>query len=787
MKTVMAAEFVPWMVLCLFSVLFFSAIPLSSCQSNSPQNIETFYPFGLPPILPTPSFPNNDSIIPSPAPARPPQQPRPPPPRPKSSSKKSVATAVVATAASTLVISGLFFFLLQRYSRRKRMKVGAAANLYADVIYWRKLEGENLKNNFDIEVLQNSKDEEKEGKTLQETPLLRGKSSTSQSPVWGEVEEVNRIKAPSPPSTGIILKAVEKQNSSIQAKKVPAPPPPPPPIPAKKVPAPPPPPPIPAKKVPAPPPPPIPPAPLMKSPAPPPPPPKAGNLATSSRPPSASKGMASDSKQGKFSSVEGATGHEDGRVKLKPLHWDKVNANVDHSMVWHKMDEGSFRFDDDLMEAMFGYVATNRKSPRNNSSLDSKGGRSSPPSQILILDARKSQNTAIVLRSLAVSRREIIDALMEGQGLNADTLEKLTKMAPTKEEESEILAFEGDPSKLADAESFLYYLLKAVPSAFLRFNAMLFRSNYASEILHLKESIQTLELGCTELRTRGLFLKLLEAILKAGNRMNVGTSRGNAQAFNLTALRKLSDVKSTDGKTTLLHFVVEEVVRSEGKRCVLNRNRSLSRNSSRSSGNSNSNSSGPNSDNSTSNNEREKEYIMLGLPVVGGLSSEFSNVKKSATIDYEAFAKTSSALAARVAEVRQIVAQCQASGGGFSREMKTFLEAAEEEIRVVKEDQTKVMELGKKTTEYYQAVASKDKGANPLQLFIIVKDFLGMVDQVCINIARNQQKKKTGTGGAGSSSPKSPPSRISVKFPKLPANFMSDGSKSSSSDSDDDF
>lgn len=59
-----------------------------------------------------------------------------------------------------------------------------------------------------------------------------------------------------------------------------------------------------------------------------------------------------------------------------------------------------------------------------------------------------------------------------------------------------------------------------------------------------------------------LFLKLLEAVLKTGNRMNVGTARGGAMAFKLDALLKLADVKGTDGKTTLLHFVVQEMTRS---------------------------------------------------------------------------------------------------------------------------------------------------------------------------------------------------------------------------------
>ena len=60
-----------------------------------------------------------------------------------------------------------------------------------------------------------------------------------------------------------------------------------------------------------------------------------------------------------------------------------------------------------------------------------------------------------------------------------------------------------------------------------------------------------------------LFMKLLEAVLKTGNRMNVGTARGGAMAFKLDTLLKLADVKGADGKTTLLHFVVQEMTRSQ--------------------------------------------------------------------------------------------------------------------------------------------------------------------------------------------------------------------------------
>ncbi|KAF5449780.1 hypothetical protein F2P56_030192 [Juglans regia] len=803
----------PWLSLFLCFAFLFSSIPLSHCQFGSPQNLETFYPSSeAPSPAPAPSSPSDPPITSSPEPPLPPSplsiSPQSVPPPPSSSSKSNkIVTAVAATAASTLVLSGLLFFLINRCAatRRRRENRSTALNQGPpalpgneftrfdggfkgfvvdenglDVVYLRKLDGENSANSLHKEVLHNLENEggtevkedprRKKSEPIQEVPLLRGKSSTSHVKVVPEVDDPNPT---STPAGMAIIQDVKKPEPSIQPSTRP-PPPPPPPTPPRG------PPPlssslaIASMKGPAPPPPPPPPIPVKKNPTPPqPPPPKAGSLKSSLKPPPAPpQAMPGDNKTGESSSETG-----DGQIKMKPLHWDKVNTNTDHSMVWDKIDAGSFRYDGDLMEHLFGYVATTRQSPqRNNNTMDRSNLNSDSPAQIFILDPRRSQNTAIVLKSLAISRKGILDALIEGQGLDTDTLEKLVRVAPTEEEQSQILEYDGNSTRLADAESFLYNLLKAVPSAFARLNAMLFRLNYDSEILPLKEAIQTLELGCKELRTRGLFMKLLEAVLKAGNRMNAGTARGNAQAFNLNALRKLSDVKSTDGRTTLLHFVVEEVVRSEGKRCVINRNNSLSRSS-----NSNSN-----PESSKTKEEREKEYKMLGLPMVGGLSAEFSNVKKAATIDYETFTGMNSALTAGAAEIRALVSKCSSDrGGGFAREMKGFLDEAEEELQVLREEETRVMKLVKRTTEYYQAGASNDKGASSLQLFVIVKDFLGMVDQACIEIARKLQRRKTTTKASGSSSPKSPPSKTPVTFPNLPENFLSDKSRSSSSESDD--
>ncbi|KAK4788097.1 hypothetical protein SAY86_019416 [Trapa natans] len=427
-----------------------------------------------------------------------------------------------------------------------------------------------------------------------------------------------------------------------------------------------------------------------------------------------------------------------------------------------KIGGGSLKDSGDLMEALFGYVARKTSQPNGSSGVGNLS-LAHQPAQIFILNTQKSQYIAGVLKSLSVSRKDIIEALMEGQGLVSDTLEKLHMIAPTTEEESQILAFKGDPTRLADAESFFFHILKVIPSAFTRFSAMLFRLSYESEILRVRESMAAMELSCRELRAGGIFMKLLEAIAKAGNRINGGHGGGNSpRTFSINNLKKLSDVKSSDGKTTLLYFIVEEMVRSEGRKCAANRSRGI----------------GMSSKDPSLNYDTEKEHTMLGLPIVGGLSARFSSLKAAASIDYESFAGSCGVLQSRVSEIRQLTRRCEADGGGFVREMREFLESAEAEIASLRKDQMGAMELLKATAESFQARDSKEKGHSPMKLFVIIRDFLEMVDQVCIKIARDVQKMKP-----AAAAPSQPSSKKTMKFPRLPPDFFSD-SKYDESDGD---
>ncbi|KAL4378394.1 hypothetical protein GQ457_02G036300 [Hibiscus cannabinus] len=395
--------------------------------------------------------------------------------------------------------------------------------------------------------------------------------------------------------------------------------------------------------------------------------------------------------------------------KLKPLHWDKVRAAPDRSMVWDKLRSSSFELDEEMIESLFGYNVHN---PTKNDEAKSK----TPSPSKHVLEPKRLQNITILLKALNVTAEQVCNALMKGNGLVLQQLEALVKMVPTKEEEDKLYGFKGDTNDLGSAEKFVKVLL-SVPFAFLRAEALLYRETFDDEVIHLKSSFSMLEEACKELRSSRLFLKLLEAVLKTGNRMNVGTIRGGARAFKLDALLKLADVKGTDGKTTLLHFVVQEIVRSEGIRVsdsimgkINQRNKSRT------------------------TEEQEEDYRIMGLDLVSSLSTELYHVKKTATVDLDVLASSVSNLSDGKAKLQHLVRvelSTDEKSGNFVRSMNSFLDYAEKNVKELEEDEHRVLLHVREITEYFHGDVSKLDEANPLRIFVIVRDFLGMLDHVC--------------------------------------------------------
>ncbi|CAI0436551.1 unnamed protein product, partial [Linum tenue] len=514
-------------------------------------------------------------------------------------------------------------------------------------------------------------------------------------------------------------------------------------------------------------------------PAPPPPPPSKTSPVSAGPPPPGPPPPPPPARQGKSGPPPPAPPPkkgDDSKAKLKPFFWDKVSATPDQAMVWHQIKSGSFQFNEEMIENLFGYTA-----PEKNKVEKKKNSSQEPASQFIqILDPKKAQNLSILLRALNVTTEEVSDALLEGNELPAELIQTLLKMAPTSDEELKLRLFSGELSQLGPAERFLKALVD-IPFAYHRMEALLFMGTLEEEIASAMESFKTLEVASKELRNSRLFLKLLEAVLKTGNRMNDGTFRGGAQAFKLDTLLKLSDVKGADGKTTLLHFVVQEIVRSEGVRAARARRESMSF----------SNMSVKTEDLLEEiSPDTEDHYRTLGLQVVSRLSSELENVKKAAAIDADGLTGSVSKLGHAQLKTRDFLNKEMKDleeDSGFHEVLKSFVQSSEGEVMSLLEEEKRITALVKSTGDYFHGNSGRDEG---LRLFTIVRDFLLMLDKVCKEVEAAQKKsaqKAPSTSSTTTQSQPPPPTDPRTKLmPAIAERRPQNSSSSSSTESSDD-
>ncbi|KAM3301660.1 formin-like protein 3 [Capsicum chacoense] len=482
-------------------------------------------------------------------------------------------------------------------------------------------------------------------------------------------------------------------------------------------------------------------------------------------------------QRGRSSEEEGSDlGEFDApKTKLKPFFWDKVLANPDHSMVWHEIRAGSFQFNEEMMESLFGYIPGDQGKDdrrKTSSSFDQTS------KYIQIIDAKKSQNLAILLKALNVTTEEVFDALEEGNELPPELTRTLLKMAPTPDEELKLRLFVGDISQLGPAERFLKSMV-AVPFAFKRMEALLLKCSLQEEVSSIKESFAILKVACNELRNSRLFLKLLEAVLKTGNRMNDGTFRGGAQAFKLDTLLKLSDVKGTDGKTTLLNFVVQEIVRSEGLKAAHRLRESQSTASVQT------------EDLVEDSAQESVDYhFNLGLQVVSGLSNELENVRKASLIDGEILSAAVMKLSQSLVKNKEFLDTDMRSleeESKFHDTLTNFIQHADQEVTCLLEEEKRIMSLVKSTGDYFHGNSGKDEG---LRLFSVVSDFLIMLDKAC-RMVRNSKKLPVKTPRKGSlttspsqeSCPESLPDIRKQLFPAIQERQMHNSSSDNESSS----
>ncbi|EGC37603.1 hypothetical protein DICPUDRAFT_97202 [Dictyostelium purpureum] len=237
-------------------------------------------------------------------------------------------------------------------------------------------------------------------------------------------------------------------------------------------------------------------------------------------------------------------------VPMKQLFWSKITANKTSKTVWEDKVE-KIELDKPQLETLFCQKKVTAKSNEKASEEKIK---------VSLIDQRRSQNIGILLSKFKLTPIWVIDCLtsMDEKKLTKDLVNVLIKCVPNPEEEELLKKFEGDKNTLSPIDQFLMETLK-VPKIRERLDCIVYKTQFDTLIQEVIVGAKLVESVSNSIMKSTPFKGLLHIILRVGNYMNAGSSRGGANGFKMKFILTISNTKSLDNKSTLLNYIVQFV------------------------------------------------------------------------------------------------------------------------------------------------------------------------------------------------------------------------------------
>nr|XP_048301821.1 formin-like protein 1 isoform X5 [Myodes glareolus] len=184
------------------------------------------------------------------------------------------------------------------------------------------------------------------------------------------------------------------------------------------------------------------------------------------------------------------------------------------------------------------------------------------PTKATLIEANRAKNLAITLRKGNLGADRICQAIetYDLQTLSLDFLELLTRFLPTEYERSLIARFEKEQrpmEELSEEDRFMlrFSRIQRLPE---RMNTLTFLGNFPDTAQLLMPQLNAIIAASMSIKSSDKLRQILEIVLAFGNYMN-SSKRGAAYGFRLQSLDALLEMKSTDRKQTLLHYLVKVI------------------------------------------------------------------------------------------------------------------------------------------------------------------------------------------------------------------------------------
>lgn len=248
--------------------------------------------------------------------------------------------------------------------------------------------------------------------------------------------------------------------------------------------------------------------------------------------------------------------------KMKTVNWSKLPTSAvtnKRGSVWEKVLEM-----DDIIKVNYENVESLFCQNTVEPTEVAPGGKaekpkSATPTEITLLDSRKSMNINIFLRQFKMAAKDIVELirLADESTIGIERLVGLQKILPQPEDVEVIKAYDGSPDALGGAERFYHCLLQL--SAYdVRINIMIMKSELPPSIAQVRANLSYYKDSAVGIMNNRQLNEFLRYVLHTGNFINAGRTGGNAGGFKVSSLQKLIDTKANKPRMTLLHYVVSE-------------------------------------------------------------------------------------------------------------------------------------------------------------------------------------------------------------------------------------
>jgi len=249
--------------------------------------------------------------------------------------------------------------------------------------------------------------------------------------------------------------------------------------------------------------------------------------------------------------------------KLVALHWTPLSdAEIVDKSVWRAHKKRKVTSDaqpgtKDISKLV--ELFRKKSSVVRSSAMKLSAASSDSTEKAKLIDLTRANNVAISLKTFKDFSHEklaqTIANLDPQELITGERVNFIKDLLPNREEEQTIKAYKGEESRLVPAEKFFRFVVK-VKRIKEKVDVMRTMVTFRVNAKELSESYCLLQRACTQVLESEKLQTVLDMVLHIGNIMNEGTRTGGAVGFKFDSLLKLTQTKSSDGKTTVLDYLV---------------------------------------------------------------------------------------------------------------------------------------------------------------------------------------------------------------------------------------